>query len=292
VEYRAMLPDGTQRWIGARGRMQPDTHGRPARMLGVSIDLTERKQSEQEIEQHRNELAHVARVSTMGQLTSSLAHELNQPLGAILRNAEAAELFLQNNPPDLEEVLAILADIRKDSHRAGAVIDHTRAMLEHRALAPTTLAADELVREVVALTRSDAASRRVNVQVDLAPELPPVHGDRVQLQQVLLNLILNGMDAMNDLPVEERRLVVRARRTDDKTVEFAVSDSGRGIPADQREQLFQPFFTTKPSGLGLGLPISRTIIEAHRGRLWADDNPGQGATFRFSLPVTEEGTLS
>jgi signal transduction histidine kinase len=231
----------------------------------------------------------------MGQLASSLAHELNQPLGAILRNAEAAELILQSNPPDLEEIRAILADICKDDQRAGAVIDRTRAMLARRPLASTVLTVDELVEAVMTLTRPDAASRGFRVQVELGPHLPSLHGDHVQLQQVLLNLILNGMDAMDaihDLPAEERRLVVQARQTDDKTVEFAVSDSGRGIPADQLAQIFDPFFTTKPSGLGMGLSISRTIIEAHGGRLWAENNPGRGATFRFSVPIAEEGATA
>jgi two-component system, LuxR family, sensor kinase FixL len=228
----------------------------------------------------------------MGQLASSLAHELNQPLGAILRNAEAAELILQSDPPDLEEIRSILVDICADDQRAGAVIDRTRAMLARRPLASTVLTVDELVDAVMTLTRPDAASRGVRVQVELGPDLPPLHGDYVQFQQVLLNLILNGMDAMDaihDLPAEERRLVIGAQQTDGRAIEFAVSDSGHGIPADCLAQVFDPFFTTKPSGLGMGLSISQTIIEAHGGRLWAENNPGRGATFRFSLPIAGEG---
>lgn len=142
------------------------------------------------------------------------------------------------------------------------------------------------------LTRADAASRHVIVQVELTPGLPPLTGDRVQLQQVLLNLMLNGMDAMSELPAAERRLVVRTRRSDDMSVEIAVCDSGRGIPANELAQVFQPFFTTKPNGLGMGLAISRTIVEAHGGRLWAENNPGRGATVAFTLPVAQGGTPS
>jgi two-component system sensor kinase FixL len=292
AEYRIMAPDGTARWVVARGQVERNADGKPLRVRGVSVDITARKQLEAETLRQRAELAHVARVSTMGQLASSLAHELNQPLGAILRNAEAAELLLQSDPPDLDEIRAILADICKDDQRAGAVIDRTRAMLERRPLVSCTLTADVLVEEVMALTRADAAGRHVIVQVELTPGLPPVSGDRVQLQQVLLNLMLNAMDAMSDVPFAERRLVVRTRRSDDMFVEIAVSDSGRGIPADKLAQVCQPFFTTKPNGMGMGLAISRTIVEAHGGRLWAENNPGRGATVAFTLPVAQHGTPS
>ena len=283
-EYRVVLPDGTQRWVAARGRMHPDRHGRPARMLGAAIDITRRKRAELEIVQQRNELAHVGRVSTMGQLASALAHELSQPLGAILRNAEAAELFMQSDPPDLEEVRAILADIRKDDQRAGEIIDHMRALLKRRGLERVPLNLAEVVEEVVPLVQPDAVNRRVKLEVEVPKDLPPVRGDRVQLQQVLLNLILNGMDAMNELSAEARRLRVRVRQSDAGTIEVAVADAGRGVPAEKLARLFEPFFTTKPEGMGLGLPISSTIIEAHGGRIWAQNSPA-GATFFFTVPV-------
>jgi two-component system sensor kinase FixL len=285
TEYRVLLPNGQIRWIGSHGGAERNAQGTPVRVRGVSVDITSRKQMEAETAQHQTELAHVARVAMMGQLASSLAHELNQPLGAILRNAEAAQLLLQSDPPDLEEIRAILADICADDQRAGAVIDHTRAMLKKRNLDAATLGVDELVEEVVALIRPDAAGRQVHMQIELAPQLAAVRGDRVQLQQVLLNLILNGMDAMIDVPAAERRLAVRARQIDGSTVEFEVSDSGPGIPADQFAHVFDPFFTTKRNGLGMGLPISQTIVEAHGGRLSAENNLAGGATFRFTVPV-------
>jgi PAS domain S-box-containing protein len=288
AEYRVVLPDNTQRWVVARGRIYPDSQGKPVRMMGATIDITSRKQAEAEVQRQRTELAQVGRMSTMGQLASALAHELNQPLGAILRNAEAAELFLQSEPLDLEEVRAILADIRKDDQRAGQVIDHMRTLLKRRGLERTSLNLAELVDEVVPLVHPDAVSRKVRLEIEVPRNLPPVCGDRVHLQQVLLNLILNGMDAMGERPAEVRRLIVRARQADARTVEVAVADSGHGVPAEKLARLFEPFFTTKPNGMGLGLPISSTIIQAHGGRIWAENGP-VGATFFFTVPVSGEG---
>ena len=242
----------------------------------------------QKIAQQRNELAHVTRVSTMGQLASSLAHELNQPLGAILRNAEAAELFLQDPSPDLDEVRAILADIRKDDQRAGEVIDRMRALMKRREAERRRLDLNLLAGEVVTLVRPDAEKRRVRLALETDPALPPVHGDRVQLQQVLLNLLLNAMDALDDNPPARRLVTVRARPVG-ATVEVAVSDNGHGIPADKLLRVFEPFFTSKPNGLGMGLAISRSIIEAHGGRLWAENNEAGGATFTFTLPAAKGG---
>jgi C4-dicarboxylate-specific signal transduction histidine kinase len=256
-------------------------------MFGVCRDVTARKEDEVEVLRMRADLAHAGRVSTMAQLASSLAHELNQPLGAILRNAEAAEVLLQSNPPDLDEVRAILADICSDDHRAGEVIDHMRALLKRRGLEHVQLHVAELVDEVVALVQPDATSRKVRLGVDIPKALPPMRGDRVHLQQVLLNLILNGMDAMTDVPAEGRCLVVRARQADAATIEVAIADAGHGIPDAKLARLFEPFVTTKPEGLGLGLPISATIIGAHGGRIWAESGPA-GATFYFTVPVSSE----
>ena len=238
------------------------------------------------MQRHRNELAHVSRVSMMGQLASALAHELNQPLGAILRNAEAAELFLRASPPDLQEVCAILADIRKDDQRAGDVIDRMRALLQRREFQWRELDLNALVEDVAGLLRTDAEARRVKVSLELALPAPPVRGDRVQLQQVMLNLILNAMDAMNGWDAEKRAVTVRVRR-EAQWAEVALSVTASGIPEENLKRLFEPFFTTKPTGMGLGLAISHTIIEAHGGRLWAENNPEAGATFRYTLPVGE-----
>jgi len=288
VDYRVVLPNGRMRWIGSRGRIEFDGAGKPILVRGVSLDITTRKEAELETQALRRDIAHVSRVSMMGQLASALAHEINQPLGAILRNAEAAELFLQDASPDLEEIRAILADIRKDDQRAGSVIDRMRALLKRQNLDKRPVNVGELVGEVLALVRSDAATRHVKLEVAVADHLPPVCGDPVHLQQVLLNLIVNGMDALGDVTGKDRHVNVTASLDGPGSVEIAVSDSGPGIPPDKLNHIFDSFFTTKPEGLGMGLPISRAIIEAHGGRLWAESGNGTGASFRFTLPIAAE----
>jgi two-component system, LuxR family, sensor kinase FixL len=288
TEYRVKLPNGATRWISSLGRVEVDASGRPAVMRGASREVTARKHAEQETQLLRQEIAHAGRVSMMGQLASALAHEINQPLASILRNAEAAELFLQYPSPDLDEVRAILADIRKDDERAGHVIDRMRGLLQRHTLVTRRLDVRALVGDVVALVRVDATTRQVKLDVDVPRDLPDVHGDRVHLQQVLLNLILNGMDALTAAGQENRRVSVTARFGGGQIVEIAVADTGPGIPADALAQVFDPFFTTKPNGMGMGLAISRTIIEAHGGRLWAENTNGGGAAFRFSVPIAEE----
>jgi two-component system sensor kinase FixL len=284
AEYRVVLPSGDVRWISSRSRVEFDGAGKPILVRGVTQDITVRKQAEQETQSLRREIAHTGRVSMMGQLASALAHEINQPLGAILRNAEAAELFMQDKSPDLDEVRAILADIRKDDQRAGNVIDRMRGLLKRQDLDKRPVDVDELVDGVAALVRSDAAARHIRLELAVANHLPPVSGDPVHLQQVLLNLIVNGMDALNGNR-GDRRVSVTAALDGAETVEIAVSDSGQGIPVDQLTHIFDPFFTTKPNGMGMGLPISRTIIKAHNGRLWAENRNEGGASFRFTLPI-------
>ena len=258
-------------------------------IAGLIGQRVRRRRLEREAVELRHELTHAGRVTMLGQLASSLAHELNQPLGAILRNAEAAEIFLQSDKPDLDELRAIVADIRKDDQRAGDVIDRLRALLKRRQLDPRPLILSQLVDEVVTLTRADSFTRHVGIEFDVPRDLPLVRGDRIHLQQVLLNLLLNGMDALADVADGERSLTVRARTAGGGFVEVAVSDNGHGIPAEKLGRLFEPFFSTKPKGMGLGLPISRTIVDAHGGRIWAENNAERGATFRFTLPVAEGG---
>lgn len=290
TEYRVVLPDGGIRWVGATGQAEYDAAGKPTRMLGVCADITARKESEFETHELRLELAHASRVATLGQLSSALAHELNQPLGAILRNAEAAELFLKMDPPDIAEVLAILADIRKDDQRAGGVIDRMRALLKRRHLEFESLEVAGLVGEVAGFILTDAAVRHVTLGTSIPEGLPTVRGDRVQIQQVLLNLMINAMDALPEGAADEQSVVVQARYAGGGSVEISVRDTGHGIPPEKAGKLFEPFFTTKPQGMGIGLAISRTIIEAHGGKLWAENNTGgPGATFHFTLPVAEEG---
>ena len=287
TEYRLLMPDGATRWISSLGRVECDAAGRPVLIRGASREITARKQAELETQLLREEIAHVGRVSMMGQLASALAHEINQPLSAILSNAEAADRFLQRDSPDLVEVRAILADIRKADKRAATVIERMRALLRRHTVDTQPLGVSALVGEVAALVRVDAATRQVKVEVDVPGDLPDVRGDRVHLQQVLLNLILNGMDALDGARPADRRVSINARRDGDQRVEIAVGDGGPGIPADTLGQIFDPFFTTKPHGMGMGLAISRTIVEAHGGKLWAENQDGSGAAFRFTLPIAE-----
>lgn len=255
-------------------------------IIGLLVQRRRHQRAQAQIERQRTELAHVSRVSTMGQLASALTHELNQPLGAILRNAEAAELFLQNSPPNLEEVRAILTDIRRDDRRAGNVIDRMRALYQRRSLVQGPLDLCELVADTLALTKTDAAARHVKVNAEMPPELPAAHGDRVHLQQVLLNLILNGMDAMTAVPKTRRLLTVRASETKNGNLQVAVTDRGSGIAPEDAARIFEPFFTTKINGMGMGLAISQTIIEAHGGEIWVESVGTNGTTFTFILPRT------
>ena len=245
----------------------------------------ERERLAHETLELREELAHSSRVSTMGQLASALAHELSQPLSAILRNTEAAEILIQESPPDLPEIREILTDIRLDDQRATGVIDRMRRLLKRQKAERTPLAVGALLDETAALVRADALRRKTQLALDVPADLPLVHGDRIQLQQVLLNLFLNGMDAMSGQSPETRRLVVQARKTGEQTVELRVRDFGPGIPKPDLPHVFEPFFSTKPDGMGMGLAVSKTIIEAHEGRLWAENGPDGGACFCIVLPV-------
>lgn len=246
------------------------------------------RETRQELEELRSELARAGRVTALGQLASALAHELSQPLGAILRNAEAAEIHLNSPTPDLEELRAIVADIRKDDRRAGDVIEQMRALIKRRTLQMNPLPLNEVVEDVIALLRSDAMSRDVTLDYVSSPGLPLVSGDRVHLSQVLLNLIMNGMDALQSSAAGNKRVTIEALQRDAGRVEVAVTDSGPGVPPEVIAKVFDPFYTTKSNGLGMGLPISRTIIEAHGGRLWAEQaRSGSGLTFRFTLADAE-----
>jgi len=289
VEYRVLQPGGTVRWMSSRGRVQCSATGEPDHLMGATADITPRKQAEAEVMQQRGELAHVARVSVMGELATSLAHELNQPLGAILSNAEAAELFLQQDPPPLGELRAILADIRKDDERAGEVIRRMRSLLRKRQLEREPLDINLLVEDVFRLVSADASLRYVTINADLSLGLPPVEGDRIHLQQVLLNVILNALDAMVKEPPGKRRLAVRTSHAGNSAVEVSVTDSGPGIEPDNLPRIFEPFFTTKPNGIGMGLSISRKIVEAHGGSISAENHPAGGAVFRVTLSALTEG---
>jgi two-component system, LuxR family, sensor kinase FixL len=244
-------------------------------------DITDRKLAEKA----NRDLAHASRVAVLGELTASIAHEINQPLGAILSNADAAELLLESESPPLDEVRKILADIRSDDVRASEIIRHIRLLTRKHAMQMASLDVNEIVAEVVRLMETEAQRRNVSLRTELTAAPAAIFGDRVHLQQVLMNLVLNGMEAMAGTAETERRLFVRTATTKDRGVQVSVTDSGGGIPPEKLPRLFDSFFTTKESGMGLGLAIARSIIDAHHGRISAENNSDGGATFRFDLPV-------
>ena len=287
AEYRIRHPQRALRWLAAHGRSEAAADGRSVMMRGILRDITDRKGAQYETEDLRRELAHSGRVTLLGQLSSSLAHELNQPLGAILRNAEAAQMLLQAAAPDLDELRAIVSDIRKDDRRAGEVIDRLRALLKRRSVELHPLAVEALVQDVLKVVRYDAGVRHVALDFIAVTGLPLALGDRVHLSQVLLNLIINGMDAVSELPVSSRRVVIEARHVDGM-IQVAVTDSGHGVAPEVVDNVFDPFYTTKAHGMGMGLPVSRTIVEAHGGKLWLETQQGTpGASFRFTLRAVQ-----
>jgi len=255
-------------------------------VLAAIIDTTERRKTESELQQHRQELAHFSRVSVMGELSASMAHELNQPLTAILTNAQAAQRFLAAGGPNPDEFREILRDIAHDTTRARDVIRHLRAFVKKSDREFTHLDLNENIGQVIRFLHGDIVARNARIQLELSSDLPGLYGDRIQLQQVIANLILNALDAMSTLPVSERRVAVATKRDSANDVRITVRDRGTGIPADALDKVFQPFYTSKAEGMGLGLSITRTIVESHGGRIWAENSAdGGGAVFNITLPV-------
>ena len=256
-------------------------------IIALVLQDRRRRRAEHEGRQRREELAHMTRIATMGELTASLAHEINQPLAAILSNAQAALRLLARDGASSEEIREILSDIAADDQRAGEVIRRMRSLLRKGEASPVAVDVNELVDDVASLVRGEMILQNISLALELAPDLPYVYGDRVQLQQVLLNLIVNALDAMRDAPGESRSVVIRTSAPASRSVEISVKDAGAGVPADRIGQIFEPFVTTKSQGLGLGLSICRSIIQAHGGRIGCTNNADRGCTFRFTLPAHE-----
>jgi PAS domain S-box-containing protein len=284
AHFRLQTPDGV-RWIAAQGAVELDPRGKPALMRGVVRDISEQRRAEEEANELRRKLAHAGRVTMLGQLASALAHELSQPLSAIQHNAETAQILLRRDPVDIEELRAIVADVLRDDRRAAEVVHRLRTWLKQGRMNAEPILLEPLVQDVLALVRTDAAAKHVALECALSPSLPPVFGDRVQLSQVLLNLVMNAMDATTKARDARRRIVIDARPDGSGACEISVSDTGPGIPPDQLEDIFEAFFTSKADGMGVGLSISRAIVEAHGGRLWAENGARGGATFRFTVPL-------
>ena len=265
-----------------------DGHGKPLHYDGILEDVTELKQAKEEAEKRREEIAHMGRVATMGELSASLAHELNQPLAAILSNAQAALRFLNSDRTDLDEIREILGDIVEDDRRAGKVIARLRSLFTKGDIKMESVDINELIEDVISLMHIDTRVRNVAIETILKPGLPPVLGDRIQLHQVIINLLLNASEALTGIDDYPGKITISTDSTDAEMVKVSVKDNGGGLIEEYITKLTEPFFTTKPEGMGMGLSINQTILDAHMGKLWAENNPDRGATFHFTLPTQKK----
>lgn len=284
IEHR-ILVDGAVKWVREKARVEFSDSGTPLRGLGIVQDITGRKQAEQEQYILRRQLTHVSRLTTAGELTAALAHEISQPLAAILANAQAARHILNDEKPDMDELHAILDDIISDDTRAREVIKRIRSLLRKESAKSGRMDINRVIEDALKLVERESRFRRITVRSALAQGLPPVTADPIQIGQVVVNLVLNAMDAIGEDSEPPRDVTVESRMNGETEIVVSVRDTGKGIGEEALRSVFDPFYTTKEDGLGLGLAISRSIIESHGGRLSAADNPGRGATFSFSLPV-------
>ena len=285
--YRLTRPDGLRVYIETSGKPVFDRDGRFLGYRGVGSNITAEvrgNQAELALRQAQTELAHVTRITTLGELTASIAHEVNQPLAAIVTNGAACLRWLAPQPPDVAEARGAVECMISDGHRASEVIQRLRALCQKTDPQKTRLDINDVIEEALLLVQREVLDHRVVLLRDLARALTPVLGDRVQLQQVIINLVMNGMEAMADVADRPRDLLIRSHQRAPNQVLVTVQDSGIGIEPESVDRLFGSFYTTKPGGMGMGLSISRSIIEAHDGRLWASPNSGPGATFQFTLP--------
>ena len=285
--YRLLMPDGAVKHVHATAHAVTDASG-GVEFVGAVTDVTARKQAEAELHEAQTNLAHVTRVTALGEMAASIAHEVNQPLAAVVTNAAACLRWLDREPANLKEARGTLQSIINDGNRAGEVIQRVRALV-NKTIDRKALHINEVVNEVMSLVQHELLSHRVALRLELAPALPPVLADRIQLQQVILNLVVNGIEAMQQVTDRPRELVIRTRQDEARQVLVTVSDCGVGVAAENADQLFDAFFTTKSSGMGMGLSICRSIVDAHGGRLSASGNAGPGATFQFTLPLHQEG---
>jgi PAS domain S-box-containing protein len=284
VEFRIVLPDGIVKYIHAVGHPVLNAAGDVVQFVGSSMDITEPKRAEEALRQAQADLAHVSRVTTMGELTASLAHEVKQPITAASTNATTCLRWLAGDTPNIEEARAAAKRIVEDGKRAAEIISRIRLLFKKGPPERESVDVNEVIREMTVMLRSEAMRYSISVRTELAADLPQVVGDRVQLQQVMMNLIMNSIDAMKEVD-GTRELAIKSQRADGEQLLVSVSDTGIGLPPQQTGQIFNAFFTTKPHGTGMGLRISRSILESHGGRLWADDNSPRGASFYLTLPA-------
>jgi PAS domain S-box-containing protein len=286
-EHRLMMPDGSVKFVHVVAHAVRDQAGQ-LEYIGAVVDVTATKQAEEKLHKTQMELAHVTRVTTLGELTASIAHEVNQPLAAAVANAEAGLRWLDRETPDLAAARRSIEWVINDSCRASEVIQRVRALAKKSDIAKVPLDVNDVVREAILLVQRELSSQLVSLRTELAPSLPMILGDRVQLQQVIINLVMNGVEAMQPIADRQRKLVIRSDQDEERRVCVSVIDCGVGISAETANRLFNAFFTTKSSGMGMGLSICRSIVEAHEGRISASANEGPGATFQFVLPARQQ----
>jgi len=288
---RLLMPDGSVKYVNAIAHRSHDAEGR-LEYIGAVQDVTQRRMSEEALERARSELAKIAGVTSLGVLTASIAHEVNQPLSGIITNASTCLRMLDADPPNVDGARETARRTIRDGNRASDVITRLRALFSKKEFTFELLDLNEVTREVIALSLSDLQRNRVALQSELAEDLPTITGDRIQLQQVILNLLRNASDAMVDVHDRPRQLLVRTEREDGDRVRVSVRDAGVGVDPRSMNKLFDAFYTTKSDGMGIGLSVSRSIIEGHQGRLWAESNDGPGATFSFSIPSGPESVTN
>jgi C4-dicarboxylate-specific signal transduction histidine kinase len=289
--YHAVAASGSPIYMRISGKPFFDASGNFLGYRGVSADITatiRADQAERALRKAQAELAHVTRVTTLGELTASIAHEINQPLAAVVANAEACLGWLNRETPNLDAARRSVEWIIDDSDRASEVIKRVRALAKKTSIEKSPLDLNDVVREAMALVQRELTSHGVSLRMELASDLPPIFGDRIQLQQVMINLVMNGIEAMQQAADRRRELKIRSGQDGTGQVFLSVTDCGVGITPEEAERMFAPFFTTKQGGMGMGLSICRSIVEAHEGRLSASRNEGAGATFRFTLPQHHE----
>jgi NO-binding membrane sensor protein with MHYT domain/nitrogen-specific signal transduction histidine kinase len=287
VEFRILLPDDSVRHIHSVGHPVLSASGNLMEFVGSSTDITQRKLAEEALRQAQADLAHVNRVTTMGELTASMAHEVNQPIAAALTDANTCLRWLSRDHPDVEEARQAASRIVKDATRAGEIISRIRLIFKKGTPERVLVDVNEVIREMIVLLHGEATRYSISMRTDLSEDAPQIMGDRIQLQQVLMNLMTNSIDAMKDVD-GTRELIICSRPAQDAQLMVSVSDSGVGLPQQQADQIFNAFFTTKPQGTGMGLRISRSIVESHGGHLWSDDNFPRGASFHLALPAKVE----
>jgi PAS domain S-box-containing protein len=285
IQFRLQRPDGSTRWIEHACQPVTDDAGEFIGVRASNRDITLRRQAEMLGQQHREQLAHVTRVATLGELTASLAHEVNQPLNAVMNNAQAALRFLHREQPDLEEVGEALGDIVRDGKRAAEVIQRLRRFLRPGEIHAQAVDINQVIEETTALTRNEFQGSNIRLRFSLTENLPPVWVDRIQIQQVVLNLLMNAKEAMDQAGTNAGEIFVMTEQEDEETVKVSFRDRGPGLTSENLEKIFEPFYTTKTAGIGLGLAISRSIIASFGGRVYAMPNPDQGATLAFALPI-------